>query len=85
MRSHSPLRFHRGEKIFFHAPFAFQFRRNIDNVQCVIANLSRLHDVRGEIIRQRPSAAVNFQSITFRQGINSAELEHAFRAAFKTA
>jgi hypothetical protein len=54
-------------------------------VQCAIANLSRLHDVGREIIRQGPRAAVNFQPITFRQRINSAELKHAFRATFKTA
>src|SRR5215813_11671167 len=54
-------------------------------MQCAIANLSRLHNVGREIIHQGPGAAVNFQQIPFGERINSAELQHAFRAIFKTA
>src|SRR6266404_5994669 len=44
-----------------------------------------LHNVGCEIVRQRAGAAVNFEPVAFRQGINSAELQHAFRAILKTA
>src|SRR5262249_5819175 len=50
-----------------------------------IANPSRLQDVGGEIICQGPVIAINLEAITFRQRIYCAELQHAFRATFKTA
>ena len=39
MGMHAALGLHRREKIFFYAPFAFQFRRKIDNVHRAIAKL----------------------------------------------
>src|SRR6476660_1538569 len=83
MRTHATLRFHRREKILFHAPFPFQFRRNIDNVQRAIAELPRLHDVGSEIVGQGTGAAINLQSIPLRQRIDTAKFQNAFRAIFE--
>ena len=60
MRTDAALRFDRGEKIFFHAPFGFQFRRKLDNVQRTIANLTRLHYIRTEIVSERAGCCRKF-------------------------
>ena len=84
-RPNPALRFHRGEKIFFHAPFAFQFRCKIDSVEGAIAELARLHDIGTKIVSERAGAAINFEPVARRHGIDSAELEHAFRAIIERA
>ena len=84
-RPDAATRFHRSEKIFFHTPFAFQFRSKIDNVQGPIANFSRLHNFGTKIVSQRTGAAVNFQPIAGRQRIDAAELKDTLGAIFKLA
>src|SRR4029453_5516724 len=82
-RSDAALRFHGGQKILFDAPFAFQLRRKIDNMQSAIPNLTRLDNVGTKIVSKGAGVAVNFQTITGSQRIDAAELEDAFGAIFE--
>jgi hypothetical protein len=79
-RPNAALRFDGSEKIFFHPPFALQFRRKIGNMQGAIAELAHLHHIGTEIVSKRAGAAINFQPVARRHGIDPAELEHAFGA-----
>src|SRR2546429_7491587 len=84
-RPDAALRFHSGQKIFFDAPFAFQLRCEIDNVQSAIAKLACLDNVGTKIVSKGAGVAVNFQTVAGSQRIDAAELEDAFGAIFELA
>src|SRR4029450_13560753 len=84
-RPNPAFRFYGGEENFFHAAFAFQLCREIDNVQGAIAELAHLHNIGTEIVRKRAGASVNFQPVARRHGIDPAELEYAFGAIIEGA
>src|SRR5215471_17464600 len=54
-------------------------------MQAPITNLTRLHHVGTEIVRERAAAAVNFYPITRCKRIDSAEFEHSFNAVVESA
>src|SRR5947199_4944193 len=54
-------------------------------MQPAIADLSHLHHVGTEIVSERAAVTVNFNSITGRQRIDTAKLQHSFGAVIESA
>src|SRR2546430_16334914 len=54
-------------------------------MQPAIADLSHLPHIGTEIVSERAAVTVNFHSITRRQGIDTAKLQHSFGAVIESA
>ena len=54
-------------------------------MQFTIANLTRFHYIRTEIVSERAAAAVNFHPVAGCKRIDPAELEHAFGPVIESA
>src|SRR5688572_9198830 len=80
MRAGAAFRFHGGDEIVLDVPASLEVGRDLHLVQRTIANPANVNRVRSEIVGHGAGVAVNLEAVAGSQGVNTAELEHTFRA-----